>query len=128
MRFRHTLLLILILLFSAFLTACEEDDSDEGTITPQSPAEIAEVVLDALNKGDTATARQYLCEKDISILAENPPGEAYPEYGGVSCAGNESIVTCSYNIEIDGLSKVRDLEAVFDVIEDGQKLCSVEDE
>jgi hypothetical protein len=119
---------LLILLLVALMTACEEDNTDDGPPDPETPAEIAEVMLSAINDNDIEGASQYLCEKDIEILQENPPTDVYPEFSRVDCAGNESIVTCNYSIEIDGTTAESGLEAVFDVVEGGTKLCSVEAE
>lgn len=124
MQHRSTILLILILVAGVLLTACEEDDSTTIRRDPETPAEIAETVLDAINDQDLETAEQYLCEQDIATLQENPPGDAYPQFSRVDCAGNETIVTCRYTIEINGSSAETGVEAFFDVIEDGRKICA----
>lgn len=121
-------LLLIFLLLVILGTACEEDNSDEGPANPETPAEIAEVMLSAINDNDLEGASAYLCEKDANILRENPPSDVYPQFSRVSCAGNESIVTCNYSIEIDGTTAESGLEVVFDVVEAGAKLCSVEEE
>lgn len=115
-----TLILVLML---GLLTACE-DDEDEDRSEPQNAVEAASEMLNRLNDQDVDGASQYLCEQDVQFLRENAPTDATPKYTGVSCAGNESIVTCTYNIEIDGRTAERGLSVEFDVTEDG-KLCAI---
>lgn len=123
---RNITFMVLLVFLMGLIAACEEDDSSDDAPPPQTPAEIAEVMLEAINNNDVDTAASYLCEKDIELLQANPPSDIYPQFSRVNCAGNESIVTCTYTIEIEGTSTESGLEAVFDVIDDGNKLCSAE--
>ena len=127
MRIHRVLLLVLVLLLAGLLTACEEEDSADTLDTPETPAEIAETVLEAINDGDMVLAEQYLCEKDIATLQENPPTDTYPQFTRINCGGNETIVTCRYTISINNQSVESGVEAVFDVQDTGTKICAVED-
>lgn len=118
-------LLLISILLLVFLAACEEETTEE-TPDPQNAVEAAEVMLEHLNDNDVDAASEYLCDNDVQFLRENPPEDYTPRYTGIDCAGNETIVTCSYNIEIDGRTAERGLTASFDVSEDG-KLCAQEE-
>ncbi len=122
-RFNNRYSIMFVLILSAMLlAACEEQEEKESPQEPQNAVQVAETVLTLINNNDVATASQYLCEKDIQILRENPPIDESPKFTGVDCSGNESIVTCSYNIEINGRTAERGLTVEFDVDEEG-KIC-----
>lgn len=119
---KRLFLMFILLLLVVALSACDSDE-EESTPEPQTPAEFAEVMMGYVNEQDVDAASQYLCEQDIQTLLENRPTAATPKFSNISCVGNETIVTCTYNIEIDGRTAERDLTAEFDVSEDG-KLCA----
>ena len=127
MHIHRALLLVIILLLAGLLTACENEKATDTSDTLETPAEIAETVLEAINDGNMALAEQYFCEKDIATLQENPPTDIYPQFTRINCGGNETIVTCRYTISINNQSVESGVEATFDVQDTGTKICAVED-
>ncbi len=115
----------LLMLLSALLVACGDDDDggndDTNDSQPQTPADIAVTVLTALNERQFDTASQLLCDASASELAENTPSEDAPLYSNIECAEDDSVVICTYSLELDGSTVKRDEELVFDI--DGDKLC-----
>lgn len=120
---RRLFLALILVLILGLLTACEEDE-EEGRSEPQNAVEAASEMLNLINEQDVDGASQYMCEQNVQFLRENPPTDITPKYTGISCAGNESIVTCTYNIEINGSTAERGLTVEFDVTADG-KLCAI---